>query len=222
MKLLLAEDDLKLGNIISNMLKQKNFKVDWVQNGETAYELIYDNHYDVLILDWLMPILSGLNLCEKLRSEGYLGKILLLTAKNSITDKVTGLNKGADDYLCKPFEFEELVARINALSRRTGVFCDDKIDLNNFTLNRTTHELYNTNLKISLSYREFLMLDLLIINRGQVLTRDQLVERVWGSSSDITTNNVDAYIKLLRKKLNLITETDCITTIRSVGYKFEG
>ncbi len=221
MKILLAEDDSNLGKIISLMLKKYNFSVDWVQDGYSAYEAIYDNYYDVLVIDWLMPVLSGIDLCEKLRSEAYTGKILMLTAKNTITDKVTGLNKGADDYLCKPFEFEELIARIHALSRRTGIFLDDEVELAKFTLNRTTREISTPDTKLSLSYREFLLLDILIINKGQILTREQLLERIWGNQKNITTNNVDAYIKLLRKKLDLILLKNCIKTIRGIGYKFE-
>lgn len=221
MKILLAEDDSNLGKIISLMLKKYNFSVDWVQDGYSAYEAIYDNYYDVLVIDWLMPVLSGIDLCEKLRSEAYTGKILMLTAKNTITDKVTGLNKGADDYLCKPFEFEELIARIHALSRRTGIFLDDEVELAKFTLNRTTREISTPDTKLSLSYREFLLLDILIINKGQILTREQLLERIWGNQKNITTNNVDAYIKLLRKKFDLILLKNCIKTIRGIGYKFE-
>ena len=221
MKILLAEDDSNLGKIISLMLKKYNFSVDWVQDGYSAYEAIYDNYYDVLVIDWLMPVLSGIDLCEKLRSEAYTGKILMLTAKNTITDKVTGLNKGADDYLCKPFEFEELIARIHALSRRTGIFLNDEVELAKFTLNRTTREISTPDTKLSLSYREFLLLDILIINKGQILTREQLLERIWGNQKNITTNNVDAYIKLLRKKLDLILLKNCIKTIRGIGYKFE-
>lgn len=221
MKILLAEDDSNLGKIISLMLKKYNFSVDWVQDGYSAYEAIYDNYYDVLVIDWLMPVLSGIDLCEKLRSEAYTGKILMLTAKNTITDKVTGLNKGADDYLCKPFEFEELIARIHALSRRTGIFLDDEFELAKFTLNRTTREISTPDTKLSLSYREFLLLDILIINKGQILTREQLLERIWGNQKNITTNNVDAYIKLLRKKLDLILLKNCIKTIRGIRYKFE-
>lgn len=221
MKILLAEDDSNLGKIISLMLKKYNFSVDWVQDGYSAYEAIYDNYYDVLVIDWLMPVLSGIDLCEKLRSEAYTGKILMLTAKNTITDKVTGLNKGADDYLCKPFEFEELIARIHALSRRTGIFLDYEVELAKFTLNRTTREISTPDTKLSLSYREFLLLDILIINKGQILTREQLLERIWGNQKNITTNNVDAYIKLLRKKLDLILLKNCIKTIRGIGYKFE-
>lgn len=118
MKILLAEDDINLGKLLSMLLKKQNITVNWVQDGEAAYDAVYADGYDVLVLDWMMPLLSGLDLCKRLREEDYQGKILLLTAKDTLADKVQGLNSGADDYLVKPFELEELVARLNALCRR--------------------------------------------------------------------------------------------------------
>lgn len=118
MKILLAEDDINLGKLLSMLLKKQNITVNWVQDGEAAYDAVYADGYDVLVLDWMMPLLSGLDLCKRLREEDYQGKILLLTAKDTSADKVQGLNSGADDYLVKPFELEELVARLNALCRR--------------------------------------------------------------------------------------------------------
>lgn len=118
MKILLAEDDINLCKLLSMLLKKQNITVNWVQDGEAAYDAVYADGYDVLVLDWMMPLLSGLDLCKRLREEDYQGKILLLTAKDTLADKVQGLNSGADDYLVKPFELEELVARLNALCRR--------------------------------------------------------------------------------------------------------
>lgn len=112
MKILLAEDDINLGKLLSMLLKKQNITVNWVQDGEAAYDAVYADGYDVLVLDWMMPLLSGLDLCKRLREEDYQGKILLLTAKDTLADKVQGLNSGADDYLVKPFELEELVARL--------------------------------------------------------------------------------------------------------------
>lgn len=120
MKILLAEDDINLGKLLSMLLKKQNITVNWVQDGESAYKVVYADGYDALVLDWMMPRLSGLELCKRLREEDYQGKILLLTAKDTLADKVQGLNSGADDYLVKPFELEELVARLHALCRRQG------------------------------------------------------------------------------------------------------
>ena len=122
MKILLAEDDINLGKLLSMLLKKQNITVNWVQDGEAAYDAVYADGYDVLVLDWMMPLLSGLDLCKRLREEDYQGKILLLTAKDTLADKVQGLNSGADDYLVKPFSYMELLSRVKALIRRYKVY----------------------------------------------------------------------------------------------------
>lgn len=221
MKILLAEDDKRLGNLLSTMLKREDYKVVWVERGDDAYDLVYSDSHDLLILDWMMPGQDGVNLCQTLREEGYDGKILLLTAKDSIENKVTGLNSGADDYLVKPFEFAELVARINALTRRQGIYQQEEVSYGELHLNRSSKTLSNLNGAINLRQREFRILDLLLRNKGQVIPREVLIDRIWGLDGEITTNNLDAHIKLLRKKISTITDKELIITIRGVGYKIE-
>ena len=145
MKILLAEDDINLGKLLSMLLKKQNITVNWVQDGEAAYDAVYADGYDVLVLDWMMPLLSGLDLCKRLREEDYQGKILLLTAKDTLADKVEGLNSGADDYLVKPFELEELVARLNALCRRQGQYSAEKLCYGVYTLESSTYCLHTVN-----------------------------------------------------------------------------
>lgn len=198
MKILLAEDDINLGKLLSMLLKKQNITVNWVQDGEAAYDAVYADGYDVLVLDWMMPLLSGLDLCKRLREEDYQGKILLLTAKDTLADKVQGLNSGADDYLVKPFELEELVARLNALCRRQGQYSAEK-----------------------LRPREFKLLELLLRNRGQVMPRAVLQDRIWGIDSDVTENNLDVHIRLLRKKIMELNGEELIKTMRGVGYYVE-
>ncbi len=221
MNILLAEDDKQLGSLLSTMLRRADFQVTWVECGEEAYEKVYSADYEVLILDWMMPGLSGVGLCQRLRSENYQGKILLLTARDSVEDKVSGLDSGADDYLVKPFEFPELVARIRALARRAENYLQEEADYGEFKLNRSAETLSNKNGTIQLSPREFKIVDILLLNRDKVIPREMLMDRVWGIDGDITTNNLDAHIKLLRKKIAQITSEEIIKTVRGVGYKIE-
>jgi two-component system, OmpR family, response regulator QseB len=219
MKLLLAEDDVYLGELIVHMLKKKGAdKVDWVQEGEEAYDYALASFYDVLILDWMLPNGDGVEICKRLRKQGYSGAILMLTAKDAVQDRVQGLEAGADDYLVKPFEIEELVARLKALSRRTFIPIQEEIvRFKDFTLNRTSHTLHRGDQEIFLTPREFQLLDLLLQNKGRVLSRDILLDRIWGYDADVSLKTIDATVKLLRKKL----DADMIQTVRGVGYKID-
>ena len=220
MHILLAEDDRTLGNLLTIMLKKAGFTVDWVLNGDEAYLKAYQYDYNVLILDWMMPGKDGICLCQTLRQEGFSGKILILTAKDSTEDLVTGLNSGADDYLVKPFEFAELTARLHALYRRSGQFNQDIIEYNRLRLNRSDKTIIVDEQVLQVTPREFAILDLLLINQGQTLPRELIIDRVWGLENTITNNNLDAHIKLLRKKLAGIDQ-DIIKTVRGIGYKVQ-
>lgn len=222
MKILLAEDDINLGKLLSMLLKKQNITVNWVQDGEAAYDAVYADGYDVLVLDWMMPLLSGLDLCKRLREEDYQGKILLLTAKDTLADKVEGLNSGADDYLVKPFELEELVARLNALCRRQGQYSAEKLCYGAYyTLESSTYCLAYGERRVELRPREFKLLELLLRNCGQVMPRTVLQDRIWGIDSDVTDNNLDVHIRLLRKKIMELNGEELIKTMRGVGYYVE-
>lgn len=221
MKILLAEDDINLGKLLSILLKKKNITVNWVQDGEAAYDAVYADGYDVLVLDWMMPKLSGLDLCKRLREEDYQGKILMLTAKDTLADKVEGLNNGADDYLVKPFELEELVARLSALSRRQGQYSAENLRYGDYTLESATYCLTYEERRVELRPREFKLLELLLRNRGQVMPRAVLQDRIWGIDSDVTENNLDVHIRLLRKKIMELNGEELIKTMRGVGYYVE-
>ncbi|EQB96250.1 regulator [Geobacillus sp. A8] len=219
MKILLAEDDLHLGELIVHLLKKKGIDhIDWVQEGEDAYDYAMAEFYDVVVLDWMLPNGDGVDVCRRLRQNGYTGAILMLTAKDAVQDRVTGLEAGADDYLVKPFEIDELVARLKALARRTFVpLQEEKVTFHGFTLNRTSHTLHRGDEEIFLTPREFQLLDLLVQNQGQVVPRETILDRVWGWDADVSMKTIDATIKLLRKKL----KDDVIQTVRGVGYKIE-
>ena len=222
MHVLLAEDDMKLGKLIKYMLEQNGISTEWVTTGDMIYDYAMYEDYDVLVLDWMMPKMSGVDACKKLRSDGYQRAILLLTARDSIEDRVTGLDAGADDYLVKPFEFAELMARLRALGRRSSQkIQQDMMDLGDFTLDRTSKVLKKGEQVVQLSPREFQIFDLLVQNMGIVVPRDIILDRIWGLESEVSSNNIDSYVKLLRKKLESADGQMIISTIRGVGYKLE-
>jgi DNA-binding response OmpR family regulator len=223
MNILLAEDDVTLGELIVYMLKKKaGYKVEWVMEGEDAYYYATNSHYDVLVLDWMMPNRDGVEICRHLRKQGYSGAILMLTAKDSVQDRIEGLDSGADDYLVKPFEIDELLARLRALSRRNyAPILEEEIRIQDLVLNRMSHLVRLGSEEIQLSPREFQLLDLLVQNKGQVMPREVILDRIWGYDSEVAPKTIDATVKLIRKKLKSFGKQDLLKSIRGVGYKFE-
>ena len=222
MDILLAEDDLRLGNLTKYMLQDEGYKVTWVTRGDTALIQAADNVYDIIILDWMMPGQDGGTVCKSLRSDGFQKPVLLLTAKDAVSDRVIGLDAGADDYLVKPFEFSELFARLRALSRRGEAPIQDEIVcIGPITLNRSDHNVYRGKELIHLSTLEFKLLDLLLRNRGHVVARDIIFDRIWGLNSDTSENIIESYVRLLRKKLEAPDGDVLIKTVRGVGYKVD-
>ncbi|MBA4537365.1 response regulator transcription factor [Bacillus aquiflavi] len=219
MNILLAEDDERLGKILHHLLQKELNNVDWVKNGSDAYDYATYSPYDVLVLDWMMPKISGIDVCNRLRKEGFQGGILILTAKDDLGDIVTGLDSGADDYVVKPFEFEELYARIRALSRRKEKRFEQVLQLNNLSLHLDSHLVMKDGEQIDLTKKEYQLLEVLMRNKEQVLTREQLIETIWGFDADISDNALDALIKLVRKKIDRHDEESFIQTVRGVGYK---
>lgn len=221
MKILLAEDDLNLGKLLSIMLHKRNIAVVWVTDGEAVYEKAYSDGFDVLVLDWMMPRLSGIELCKRLREEEYQGNILLLTAKDSVADKVQGLNAGADDYLVKPFDMEELVARLNALCRRQAQYSGSNLTYGDYVLETGTYCLVYGAKRVELRPREYKLLEMLLRNKGHVMPREVLQDRIWGLESNVTENNLDVHIRMLRKKILELNNEELIKTMRGVGYYVE-
>ncbi|MFP5116467.1 response regulator transcription factor [Bacillaceae bacterium C204] len=222
MNILLVEDDLRLGELIVYMLKKKgNYQVEWVTDGEDAYYYATSTHYDVVIMDWMMPNGTGVEVCARLRKQGYSGAILMLTAKDTVGDRIEGLDSGADDYLVKPFEIDELLARLRALSRRNyAPILEEEIQIHGLVLNRMSHIVRLEREEIQLSPREFQLLDLMVKNMGQVLPREVILERIWGFDSEVAPKTIDATVKLIRKKLQSFGKQDLLQSIRGVGYKF--
>ncbi|MFC5449454.1 response regulator transcription factor [Paenibacillus aestuarii] len=222
MNILLAEDDLKLGKLVKYVLEKKgNYHVDWVENGQDALEFANAASYDVLILDWMMPLLDGIEVSKRLRAASYSQAILLLTAKDSLQDKILGLDAGADDYLTKPFEMDELLARLRSLTRRNyAPLQADVVTFGEFVLNRTSHQLFKRSEEVVLSQREYQLLDLLVQNTGHVLSREVILDRVWGIGNDVSYKNVDVTVKMLRTKLEDAGGNPMIHSVRGVGYRF--
>lgn len=219
MKILLAEDDERLGKVIHHLLEKELHQVDWVKNGKDAYDYATFSTYDVLILDWMMPQISGIEVCRKLRNKRYQGVILLLTAKDTLEDVVSGLNAGADDYVIKPFQFEELLARIRALSRRIQQRFEQSLQLGNLTLHLDAHLITLKDKQIEVTKKEYQLLEILLRNKNQVISREQIVDYIWGFDTEISDNALDALIKLVRKKIDEQDKPSKIKTIRGVGYK---
>lgn len=220
---LVAEDDLMLGQLIAHLLKKKGgYQVEWLTTGDDVCEYALKSHYDVLILDWMLPGEEGVSICSRLRKEGYSGAIIMLTAKDALEDKINGLDAGADDYLIKPFEIDELLARIRAVSRRNFAPIQEQlVELQNIRVNLTQRTVFDGETEVYLTPREFQLLDLLIRNKGQVLSRELIYDRIWGYEADVSLKTIDATVKLLRKKLNWNSEKDYIQSIRGVGYKLD-
>lgn len=219
MKILIAEDDRRLGKLMTKMLKREQFTTDWVEDGISARDQALSGDYDVVILDWMLPGLDGVQISRTLRQEGYSGAILMLTARGDLDDRVSGLDAGADDYMVKPFAFEELFARIRSLSRRNFFPVDHNvIRSHDLTIDMENHTTKRGDEVIPLTPREFQLLVYFVKNPGRTLSKDQIIARVWEEESDVTFNTMEAFVKLLRKKLGQTKRNSYIKTVRGFGY----
>ena len=222
MKILLAEDDLRLGKMLKTILSKNGINVKWVTNGESAYDECYADGYDVLVLDWMMPGMSGIKLCSVLRSEDYQGKILMLTARDSLDDKVNGLNAGADDYLVKPFAFAELLARVRTLLRRgNAMITESQFRVADLSMDLVSRKVSRAGNRIVLTSKEFSLLEFFIRHQGEVLPRSLIASQVWDMNFDSDTNAIDVAVKRLRAKIDNDYGTKLIQTVRGVGYMLE-
>ncbi|WP_196604337.1 response regulator transcription factor [Pectinatus haikarae] len=223
MKILLAEDDSKLSKMLGFLLKKEGYNVDIVDNGEDAIGYLSITNYDVVLLDWMMPGKSGIDVCVNIRQSNKNCGIIMLTAKDTLDDRITGLDKGADDYIVKPFEFPELLARIRAVLRRQDKqYTDNIISLDGeLKIDRTKFTAYLHEKDLQLTRREFQLLSVLLQNKGTTLPREQIINKIWNDEDGISSNALDALIKLLRKKLADAGKHDLIKTVHGIGYKIE-
>lgn len=220
MRLLLAEDEISLSRAIIRILEKNNYTAEAVNNGEDALVYIENGDYDAAILDIMMPKMDGITVLKKLRENGNRIPILLLTAKSEIDDKVLGLDSGANDYLTKPFDTKELLARIRVMTRGQ-MTADSRIVFGNITLNRANFELSSSTGSFRLTNKEYQMMEILMLNQGQLVSTERLMEKIWGYDSDAEINVVWVYISYLRKKLTALHATIQIKASRNAGYTLE-
>lgn len=221
MRLLLAEDERELADALAMILKHNHFSVDVVYNGQDALDYLEGQEYDGAILDIMMPKMDGLTVLRRIRSEGNGVPVLMLTAKSGVDDRVEGLDGGANDYLTKPFDTRELLARIRAMTRKQATEVDNLLRCGNLTLNKNTFEIEAPEGKMRLGNKEFQMLEMLMANPGQVLGVERFMERVWGYGSDTEASVVWVNISYLRKKLASIGADVQIKAVRNQGYSLE-
>jgi DNA-binding response OmpR family regulator len=219
MKILIVEDEHLIANALKKGLEQEHYTVDLAFDGLEGYDLASSGDYDIILLDLMLPKMDGLEICRQLRSQQIHVPILMLTAKSQIEDKVKGLNCGADDYLTKPFAFEELLARIRALARRPQTAATEILTVGDLSLNLSTYEVIRQKKTISLSSKEYSLLECLMRHANKILTKDQLIQHVWSYESDILPNTVEVYIRNLRQKIDKNYKVKLIKTIRGFGYK---
>ncbi|MGJ3244484.1 MAG: response regulator transcription factor [Elainellaceae cyanobacterium] len=216
--IIIVEDEAKLARFIELELSYEGYKITVANDGLTGLTAIRDGNPDLIILDWLLPGLTGLEVCRRLRTTGSKTPIILLTAKDDVSDRVAGLDAGADDYLVKPFSIEELLARIRAHLRRTHDEETDLLRFEDLSLNRQTREVFRGERSIELTAKEFDLLEHLMAHPRQVITRDRILEEVWGYDFMGDSNIIEVYIRYLRLKLEAEGEKRLIQTVRGVGY----
>lgn len=218
MRILIVEDDQSLHRIIRRRLMEEGYAVDGCFDGEDALDYMQSEVYDCVILDWMLPKKDGVIVLREFRNHGGHTPVLMLTAKDSVTDRVEGLDAGADDYLTKPFAYDELSARVRALLRRTTEIKNNKLQVADLVMDLSKHTVYRGEKQISLTSREYSLLEYFLRNQGQVLTRSQIADHVWNYDFDYDSNVVDVYVRYLRNKIDKGFEEPLIHTVRGYGY----
>lgn len=221
MRLLLAEDEQALSKALKAILERSNYSVDAAYDGQEALDYLTADNYDGVILDIMMPKVDGITVLKEIRRAGNMVPVLLLTAKSEIDDKVTGLDAGANDYLTKPFNSRELLARIRAMTRTQSARPDSKLQFGNVTLDCATYELSTRSGSYRLANKEFQMMEMLMSNPKSLISSERFMEKIWGYDSEAEINVVWVYISYLRKKLTALDANICIKAMRNAGYRLE-
>ena len=223
MRVLIVEDEKRLADALVQIFTKNKMTADASYDGSDGLDNALSGIYDVIVLDIMLPKMNGIEVLRNLRKEGIKTPVILLTAKDDVSDKVKGLDSGADDYLTKPFSTEELLARVRALSRRSTseLVCDDTLTFDDLSLDLSTYELSCGSNSVKLGLKEFSIMELLLRNGNKVLSKENLLVKIWGYESDAEYNNVEVYISFLRKKLGYIKSGVSIKTLRGVGYSLE-
>ncbi|MBR3007799.1 MAG: response regulator transcription factor [Stomatobaculum sp.] len=221
MKILVVEDELRLAEALSQIMQEQKYQVDVANDGNDGLDYALYGDYDVIVLDVMLPGKDGFEVVRALRAAKVQTPVIMLTARDDVRDKIRGLDKGADDYMTKPFVPEELLARIRALSRRQGEVLLEEISMEDLTLSLSTNDLLCGAKSIHLAFKEFEIMKILLSNQKTIVSKEMLISKVWGDDSDAEDNNVEAYISFLRKKLSFLGSRVQISTIRKVGYRLE-
>lgn len=221
MKVLIVEDERSLADALEHIIKHAGYSADAVYTGDDALAYALGASYDVIVLDVMLPDMDGFQIVSTLRAHGNHTPVLMLTARTAISDKVTGLNAGADDYMTKPFDNAELLARLNALCRRTGEVVMNQLHYSDLTLDLNSAELRTDHDSVQLSKKEFELTRLFLSHPQHTLSVDAILSAVWGMDSEVTDNNVMAYVSFLRKKLKYLNSNVTIRNIQQIGYRME-
>lgn len=222
MRILVVEDEIHLAEALAQILRKNNYMVDTANDGISGLDNALSGIYDLILLDIMLPEMDGISVLKNIRKEGISTPIIMLTAKGEISDKVSGLDSGADDYLAKPFATAELLARVRAAARRRGeVLPDNNLKFGDIELSTSTLKLSRSNKEIKLILKESQLLELLIMRKTSVTPKELVIEKLWGFDCDIEHNNVEVYISFLRKKLASLSSKVTINTVRGVGYFLE-
>lgn len=223
MRILIIEDETKLAEAIAYRLKKEHYIVDVNNDGETGLDNALTNIYDLIILDVMLPKINGFDILKEIRNEGIETKVIMLTAKSMLEDKLYGFERGANDYLTKPFHMDELVARVNAQLRNTNKTAKNTIEVGDLILNIDKASLFckTTNESIDIMGKEYLLLEYFMNNVNQVISREQIYNKIWGFDNNSESNNLEAYLSFIRKKLRIIGSEVNIKAIRGLGYKLE-
>ncbi len=218
MRILIVEDEMKLAHAMKRALELQKYAVDVANNGKDGLDFAIGEEFSLIILDIMLPGMDGIEICKRIRAEGIHTPVLMLTARGQISDKVTGLDVGADDYMVKPFSFEELFARVRALVRRPAQTNDPVLNIKDLTLDPKTFTVKRSGKIIELSAKEFSLFEYLLRNKNTVLTKDQIIAHVWNYDSDILPSTIEVHVKHLRDKIDISGQDSLIYTIRGRGY----
>ena len=219
MRVLVVEDEVKMAGLLKRGLEEEGYAVDMSGTGQDALWLASENPYDAVVLDVMLPDFDGFEVCRRLRAAGRWSPVLMLTARDAVPDRVSGLDAGADDYLTKPFSFAELLARLRALVRRGATERPPFLAVGNLTLDPATRRVTRTGIPVELTAKEFALLEYFMRHRGEVLSRTRLIEHVWDFAYEGDSNVVDVYVRYLREKVDRPFGTDSIETVRGAGYR---
>jgi DNA-binding response OmpR family regulator len=216
-KVLIVEDEAGICKFLEQGLSEEGFSVSVAYDGETALDQIEKNSFDIILLDWMLPGISGPEVCKIIRSKGIFTPVIFLTARDTVSDTIDGLRSGANDYIRKPFSFEELLERIH-VQLRSNAEVHSVLNMGDIKIDRTAHLVFNGGDEVHLTQKEYELLSYLILNKGKVCTRKEIIEQIWDIHFDYDTGVIDVFINGIRKKLNLDKETGFLQTIRGAGY----